>query len=148
MNATIEEIQTAIKNSSPTTKVYVGCDSKISSKGKMAKFATVVVLHIDGKHGGKLFSIVETEPLFGSIKTPKMRLLREAQKAIDIAAQIAEVVGDRPFEVHLDFNTNEDHKSNVAVKEASAYVLGTLGFRPKFKPQAFAASTAADKLVH
>lgn len=148
MNSTIQEIKEAIENSSKTTKVYVGCDSKVTHRGKMAKFATVVILHIDGKHGGKLFSIVSQEAIFGSAKTPKMRLLMEAQKAIAIAAEIAEVVGDRPFEVHLDFNVNEEHKSNVAVKEASAYVLGTLGFKPKFKPQAFAASTAADKLVH
>lgn len=147
MNATIQEIQEAIINSSLTTGVYVGCDSKISNKGKTAKYATVVVLHIDGKHGGKLFSIVEQELLYGNIKSPRLRLMTEAQKALNIACQIADVVGDRPFEVHLDFNTNEQHKSSAAIKEASAYVLGMLGFRPKFKPDAFAASTAADKLV-
>lgn len=148
MNATIEQIQQAIRESSLTTRVYVGCDSKISNKGRRAKYATVVVLHIDGKHGGKLFSIVEDEPLYGTPKSPKLRLMMEAQKALNIACQIADVVGDRQFEVHLDFNTSDQHKSHSAVKEASAYVLGTLGFRPKFKPQAFAASTAADKLVH
>lgn len=147
MNATIEQIQEAIIASSPTSRVYVGCDSKITNRGKMAKFATVVILHIDGKHGGKLFSIIEHEPIFGSPRTPKMRLLTEAYKAIDIAAKIADVVGNRPFEVHLDFNMNAEHKSNAAVKEATAYVLGTLGFKPKFKPHGFAASTAADKLV-
>jgi predicted RNase H-related nuclease YkuK (DUF458 family) len=148
MNATIEQIQDAIKTSSPSTKVYVGCDSKIVMRGKKARFATVVILHIDGKHGGKLFSIVEEEPIYGSVRTPKMRLLTEAYKAIDVAAKVAEVVGDRHFEVHLDFNLSDQHKSNAAVKEATAYVLGTLGLQPKFKPHAFAASTAADKLVH
>lgn len=148
MNSTVENIKQAISTSSLTTKIYVGCDSKIIRKGKVAKFATVVVLHIDGKHGGKLFSIVDEEPLYGNAKSPKMRLLREAQKALDIACEIADVVGDRAFEVHLDFNVNEQHKSSSAVKEATAYVLGMLGFSPKFKPQAFAASTAADKLVH
>jgi predicted RNase H-related nuclease YkuK (DUF458 family) len=148
MNATIEEIQEAIRKSSMTTKVYVGCDSKILMRGKMAKFATVVILHIDGKHGGKLFSIVQTEAIFGSPRTPKMRLLTEAYKAIDIASKIADVVGDRHFEVHLDFNLNEQYKSQAAVKEATAYVLGSVGIRPKFKPDAFAASTAADRLVH
>ncbi len=97
MNATIAEIKEAIQKSSVTSKVYVGCDSKLSMRGKMAKFATVVILHIDGKHGGKLFSIISQEPIFGSAKTPKMRLLMEAQKAINIAAEIAEVIGDRPF---------------------------------------------------
>jgi predicted RNase H-related nuclease YkuK (DUF458 family) len=148
MNATVEEIQDAIRKSSPSTKIYVGCDSKIVMRGKRARFATVVVLHLDGRHGGKLFSIIDEEPIYGSPRTPKMRLLTEAYKAIDIASKIAEVVGDRHFEVHLDFNLSDQHKSNVAVKEATAYVLGTIGIQPKFKPHAFAASTAADKLVH
>jgi predicted RNase H-related nuclease YkuK (DUF458 family) len=147
MNATIEEIVEAVRTSSKTTRVYIGCDSKIHRKGMYAKFATVVILHIDGRHGGKLFSMVEDEKIFGSHKSPKMRLLMEAYKAIDIASKVAEVIEDRPFEVHLDFNMNAEYKSNAAVKEATAYVFGTLGFSPKFKPEAFAASTAADKLI-
>lgn len=147
MNAKIEEIQNAIRKSSKTTKVYVGCDSRLCLKSFTIKFATVVILHIDGKHGGKLFSIVDEEPMYGNYKSPKMRLMKEVQKAIDIATKVAEVIGERPFEVHLDFNTNSEYKSNVCVREATSYVLGTVGFKPKFKPYAFAASTAADRLI-
>jgi len=152
MNATVEEIKEAIRRSSKTTGIYVGCDSKIAGRGlrKYVKFATVVILHIDSKHGGQLFSIVDVEPLydFKNFKNPKLRLMNEAYKAIAIACDIAEVVEDRPFEVHLDFNLNPQHKSNACVKEATGYVLGTLGFEPKYKPDAFAASTAGDRLVN
>jgi len=152
MNATVEEIKEAIRNSTKTTSVYVGCDSKVAGRGKnkYVKFATVVILHIDSKHGGKLFSIIENEPLhqFKNFKSPKHRLMNEAYKAIGIACSVAEVVEDRPFEVHLDFNINAEHKSNTCVKEATGYVLGTLGFEPKYKPNAFAASTAGDRLVN
>lgn len=147
MNATIEEIQEAIKNSSKTTKVYVGCDSKVTHKGTRAKFATVVILHLEGCHGGKLYSIIEEENVYGDLRNPKMRLLTEAHKAIEVASKVLDVIEDRPFQLHLDFNLNEQHKSFAAVKEATAYVLGVLGCKPLFKPNAFAASTAADKLV-
>lgn len=147
MNATLEQIKQAIAQSSKTTKVYVGCDSRYCPRVEIVKFATVVILHIDGKHGGKMFSIVDQKPMYGNVKSPKMRLMMEAQKAIEMAAEIADIIEERPFEVHLDFNINTDYKSSVCVKEATSYVLGTVGFKPKFKPYAFAASTAADRLV-
>jgi predicted RNase H-related nuclease YkuK (DUF458 family) len=77
-----------------------------------------------------------------------MRLVNEAYKAVDIASQIMDVVGDRHFELHLDLNSNPKYKSNTAVKEALGYVIGVLGFDAKLKPYAWASSTAADRLVH
>ena len=146
MTFNVEEVREAILNSSPKSKVYVGCDSKRGKKGKV-RFATVVILHIDGKHGGRLFSLVEEEQYYDDPKKPKMRLLAEAYKAVGVANDIMEAVGDRDFELHLDLNTNPKHRSNLAVKEALGYVLGMLGLDAKLKPEAFAASSAGDRLV-
>jgi predicted RNase H-related nuclease YkuK (DUF458 family) len=51
------------------------------------------------------------------------------------------------MEVHADINTNPQFKSNVALSEATGYILG-MGFAFKTKPEAFASSSCANKMVH
>jgi predicted RNase H-related nuclease YkuK (DUF458 family) len=51
------------------------------------------------------------------------------------------------LEVHADINSDPSFKSNVALKEAMGYILG-MGYTFKAKPDAFASSYCADRLVH
>jgi predicted RNase H-related nuclease YkuK (DUF458 family) len=51
------------------------------------------------------------------------------------------------MEVHADINTNPQFKSNVALSEATGYILG-MGFAFKAKPEAFASSSCANKIVN
>jgi predicted RNase H-related nuclease YkuK (DUF458 family) len=143
----IENLKLAIAESSKETKVYVGCDSKRYADGRV-KYATVVILHINGNNGCKMYSFIDNENDYNKASNPKMRLVQEAYKAVDLATQIMDVVQDRHFELHLDLNSNPKYKSNTAVKEALGYVIGVLGLDPKLKPYAWASSTAADRLVH
>jgi len=55
-------------------------------------------------------------------------------------------LADRPVEVHLDINPNEMHASSCVVQQAIGYIRGTCNVIPMVKPQAFAASYAADRL--
>jgi len=50
------------------------------------------------------------------------------------------------LEVHADINTDPHFQSNIALKEAMGYILG-MGFEFKAKPDAFASSSCADKVV-
>jgi len=50
------------------------------------------------------------------------------------------------MEVHADINTNPSFKSNDALKEAMGYILG-MGFAFRAKPDAFASSSCANKVV-
>ncbi|MND58555.1 hypothetical protein D3C76_212330 [compost metagenome] len=136
----IPDVIRSIQESSATTKVYVGADSK-RVKGKVV-YVTVVVLHFDGNKGGKIFKEITVEPWYGNIKG---RLMNEVYNAVGIGYQIVEHLQGRPFEIHLDLNPDDRHKSNIAVKEAVGYVLGTFGFRPKLKPEAWCGSTVADR---
>ncbi|MDG2419852.1 MAG: ribonuclease H-like YkuK family protein [Saprospiraceae bacterium] len=43
-------------------------------------------------------------------------------------------------------NTDPHFQSNIALKEAMGYILG-MGFEFKAKPDAFASSSCADKVV-
>ncbi|PNX47997.1 MAG: hypothetical protein BV459_03280 [Thermoplasmata archaeon M11B2D] len=138
----VAEIRKAIEESTETTSIYVGADSKKCRDNVV--YATVVVLHFDSKHGGKIFKDIKIEPYYGSVR---QKLMFEVYKAADIAYKIMDVVGARRFQIHLDLNPNKDQLSNIVVKEATGYILGTVGFAPTLKPDAFAASTAADEFA-
>jgi predicted RNase H-related nuclease YkuK (DUF458 family) len=142
----LEEAKEYIANSSEASSIYIGCDSKRFGKKdkRFVAFACVVLIHLDTKHGAKMFSFKRVERDYGSLR---QRMVNEAIMACEIGYEVREAAGDRTFEIHLDINPDKRHKSSVAIKEATGMVLGMFGENPKVKPEAFAASTAADKLV-
>ena len=114
-------------------------------KGKETEFATVIVFLREG-HGGFMFIHNEkTKQQF----TIKERMLLEVAKSIEIAYELCNLftVYDVDMEVHADINTNPHFKSNDALKEAMGYILG-MGFAFKAKPEAFASSSCANKVVN
>lgn len=135
-----------IKNSSKDSSVYIGCDSKVFKANDrwFARYTTVIVVHRDSKHGAQVFHYSETLPDFKNITA---RMTTEAAHAIQVFEAISDVIGDRHVEIHLDINASPVHKSNAAAAQAIGYVLGSTGIKPKIKPEAFAASYAADHCV-
>ncbi len=131
-----------IIESSDDSKVYVGCDSiRVKKNGIWyARFATVIVLHMDGRHGCKLFHEVTLERDFGN---REMRLMREAGLAYELSLELIPLIGNKHLEVHLDFNPDPKFGSNSVVSEATGWCKG-LGLDYKIKPDAPVASYAAD----
>lgn len=80
--------------------------------------------------------------------TIKERMLSEVSKSIEIAYSLCDLLDkyDVDLEVHADINTNPQFKSNPALREAMGYILG-MGFAFKAKPEAFASSSCANKVV-
>ena len=124
-------------------KVCIGTDSQV--KGRETEFATVIVFLREG-HGGFMFIHNEKTLLKYSIKE---RMLVEVAKSIEIAYELCDLFTtyDVDMEVHADINTNPHFKSNEALREAMGYILG-MGFVFKAKPDAFASSYCANKIVH
>ncbi|MFZ4059510.1 MAG: ribonuclease H-like YkuK family protein [Ferruginibacter sp.] len=124
-------------------KVCIGTDSQV--KGKLTEFATVIVFLRQGR-GGFMFMHNETTLIKYSIKE---RMLVEVAKSIEIAYELCDVFTrfDVDMEVHADINTNPQFKSNEALREAMGYILG-MGFAFKAKPEAFASSSCANKVVN
>jgi len=137
----IEEVKEFIRGTSERSAVYVGCDSR-QVRDKTV-FVTVVVVHIDSCRGAKIFWKVEK---VSRIRSLRQRLMEEVSRAVFMALEIAEVVGERPFEVHLDINPNPEHNSSVILKEAIGYVLAQ-GLKPVVKPNSIAATTVADYIT-
>ena len=124
-------------------KVCIGTDSQV--KGSETEFATVIVFLREG-HGGFMFIHNEKTLQQYSIKE---RMLVEVAKSIEIAYELCNLftLYDVDMEVHADINTNPAFKSNDALKEAMGYILG-MGFAFKAKPEAFASSSCANKMVN
>lgn len=128
-------------------KIYLGCDSiKYKKHGKwFARYAVVIVLHINSKNGCRIFSTIVREPDFDPTgKKPGMRLMREVYLVAECFDLFMDVLIDREIEIHLDVSPDKMHKSNAVASQACGYILGTCGVEPKIKPEAFAASYAAD----
>ena len=132
-------------------KVCIGTDSQV--KGKITEFATVIVFIRKGK-GGFMYIHNETTKQKMSIKE---RMLTEVAKSIDVAYALCNIFSrySVDMEVHADINTNPSFKSNDALKEAMGYIMGMPvrpghpggGFAFRAKPDAFASSSCANKLV-
>ena len=124
-------------------KVCIGTDSQV--KGKDTEFATVIVFLREG-HGGFMFIHNDKTQQRYSIKE---RMLVEVAKSIEIAYELCNLftVYNVEMEVHADINTSPNFKSNDALREAMGYILG-MGFAFKAKPEAFASSSCANKMVN
>ena len=123
-------------------KVCIGTDSQVH--GSVIEFATVIVF-LREKKGG--FMYIHNEKMQQTMGI-RERMILEVAKSVDVAYNLCELL-DRfkiELEVHADINTDPHFQSNVALKEAMGYILG-MGFVFKAKPDAFASSSCADKVV-
>ena len=144
-----DELKAFIESQGPNTKIYLGADSeRYRSNGVWwAEYTVAVVVHIDGRHGCRIFGEVTRERDYDQRRDrPSMRLMNEVHRASEMFLRLAPVLADRPVEVHLDINPNELHGSNCVIQQAIGYIRGTCNVIPMVKPRAFAASYAADRL--
>ena len=76
------------------------------------------------------------------------RMILEVAKSVEVAYALCDLLDEHKveLEVHADINTDPHFQSNAALKEAMGYILG-MGFVFKAKPNAFASSSCADKVV-
>lgn len=148
----IEEMVNLLYDMDSGTKVYLGCDSvRYAGKDgrKMARFATVAIVHMNGNKGCRIFSNVSHESDYDmKANRPKMRMMKEVQKVCELYNQIGPFIDEFDVEIHLDINTDPKHGSNCAASEAAGYVLGMTGIEPKLKPESWAASFGADGVAH
>ena len=139
----VEEAIIRETNAGYKLKVCIGTDSQV--RNTETEFATVIVF-LREKRGGFMFiSNDRTKQPY----TIKERMLVEVAKSIEIAFELCDLFNqyDVDMEVHADINTNPQFKSNEALREAMGYILG-MGYAFKAKPDAFASSCCADKMVN
>lgn len=123
-------------------KVCIGTDSQV--RAEIVEFATVIVF-LREKKGGFMFINNSREKIKMGVKE---RMITEVAKSVDIAYRLCPVLEkyDIALEVHADINTDPAFQSNLALREAMGYIL-SMGFVFKAKPDAFASSSCADKVI-
>jgi predicted RNase H-related nuclease YkuK (DUF458 family) len=141
-----EAVEQAIRKeheSGNALKVCIGTDSQV--KGQETEFATVIVFLRKGS-GGYMYIHHESTRQHLSLKE---RMLMEVAKSIEVAYPLCELFDKYQvdMEVHADINTNPQFKSNEALRDAMGYITG-MGFTFKAKPEAFASSSCANKVVN
>ena len=123
-------------------KVCIGSDSQV--RGKVVEFATVIVFLREQKGG---FMFIHNSKMEKKMSL-KERMIMEVAKSVEIAYALCDLLDtyDVELEVHADINTDPSFQSNTALKEAMGYIL-SMGFVFKAKPDAFASTSCADKVV-
>lgn len=124
-------------------KVCIGTDSQV--RGETVEFATVIVFLREGRGG---FMYIHNFKMEAKNMSLRERMILEVSKSVEVAYALCDLFDkyDVEMEVHADINTDPNFKSNVALREAMGYILG-MGFVFKAKPDAFASSACADKVI-
>jgi len=138
----VEKTLVREKKAGHRLKVCIGSDSQV--RGGVVEFATVIVFLREKKGGFMFISNDRSHKRMGL----KERMILEVAKSVEVAYSLCDLLDryDVELEVHADINTDPSFQSNVALKEAMGYILG-MGFVFKAKPDAFASSYCADKVV-
>jgi predicted RNase H-related nuclease YkuK (DUF458 family) len=144
----LDEVREFIRNTSDATRVYLGVDSEryILRDTWYADYTLAIVVHYDGCHGCKIFGEIQTERDYDQRKDrPRYRLMNEVYKVSKLYIDLAEALEDRHFEIHLDINSDDRQGSYCVMQEAVGYVRSMCNVIPMIKPNAFAATYAADR---
>ena len=147
----IDEVKAFIEAQSLETKIYIGGDSERFNIGNdwYADYTLAVVVHIDGKHGCKIFGEVQRERDWDQKKDrPRMRLMNEVMKIAELYLKLQDVLENRDVQIHLDINPDERYGSSCVIQEATGYIRGMCNVVPMVKPNAWCASYVADRLKH
>ncbi len=123
-------------------RILVGTDSEYLEK--QIDFITVIVVHRVG-HGARYFWKRQvTKSQFGL----HQRLWQEALISLSVSQELLKFISDKKlnfrFEFHLDLGTVG--KSSSSVKEIINLIRG-YGFDIRIKPESYAASKIADRLL-
>ena len=145
---------------SDDVKILVGTDSQ--NHGRTTAYSVVIVLHYGNNGGHVLYSnlsvkrmsekISEQSKKFMSdhnyeLNSMPARLWKEVELSLEVAQHLENNGVKKPNFIDLDINSNPKFGSNRLHDAAVGYVTG-MGYTPRTKPTAFAASYCADKLCH
>jgi predicted RNase H-related nuclease YkuK (DUF458 family) len=123
-------------------RIDIGTDSLVA--GRHSHFVTVVAMLNPGKGGRAIFRR-EVRPRIESLRE---RLLREVWLSVDLGLELnALIPASIDLTIHVDANPVPIHRSSHYVQELTAMVVSQ-GFRVALKPAAWAATHAADHVLH
>ncbi|MTI83361.1 MAG: hypothetical protein FH756_05510 [Firmicutes bacterium] len=125
---------------SSSYKIIIGSDSQVQND---TCFITAVVVHRLGK-GARYFYQKRVQRKINSLR---QKLFYETALSLELGGRITKYFADNgladlPVEIHID--AGENGKTRDLIKEVVGMVTGS-GFDAKVKPDAYGASSVADK---
>ena len=122
-------------------EILIGTDS--SMRSEQIDFVSAIVLHKVGK-GGRYFWTREKS---GRLPSLRQRIWREAWLSFQLAQRLMAALSTSSFlrfnlEIHVDIG--EHGPTKELIDEVVGMIIGS-GFAVRIKPQAYAASSVADK---
>jgi len=124
-------------------KISVGTDSFIKKQDCIFSLA-ICLYGADNQNGGRYF-IKRTS--IDKRKYPNLlqRILAEVQKSVELGLKLLELIPVLDIEIHLDVSGSDKNNGTSKFAEMlTGYAKGA-GFQCKVKPDAYAASSVADK---
>lgn len=128
-------------------RLVIGTDShdrRINGK-KLTNFVTAIVVHRVGK-GGRYFwkngKQTNIRSLRQKIYTETLRSINIAQNVVPLLSSTINKKNNVELEIHIDVGNSGDTRNMI--KEVVGIVIGN-GYTARTKPDAFGASTIADK---
>ncbi|ABB14506.1 MULTISPECIES: ribonuclease H-like YkuK family protein [Carboxydothermus] len=135
----IEEYIAGLPTSS--YKIIIGSDSQ--AKNNETVFVTAIVVHRIGK-GARYYYKKKSERHVVSLR---QKIFFETALSLEVGSQVAHYFSEHgraelPVEIHIDVGNSGETRE--LIKEVVGMVLGS-GFTPKIKPEAYGATSVADK---
>ncbi len=122
--------------------IYIGTDSQIYGAQKVV-FVTAVVIHFP-----RTTRIYYRKARVHRAMPLAERLFSEVHRSLEAARLIQPVAGRYavPIEIHVDVNGHSQFPSHQYLKGLIGYV-SSMGYRYRVKPEAFASTSCADRLL-
>jgi predicted RNase H-related nuclease YkuK (DUF458 family) len=132
---------TAALQESNDIKIYIGSDSQ--TVGNYTIYATVIVLH----YGNNGAHVLYSKERVNKVRDTFARLWNEVERSMEVAEYMHNNGLPRADYIDLDFNPDPKYRSNMVLRSAVGYVE-SMGYTPRTKPMAPAASYCADAICH
>jgi predicted RNase H-related nuclease YkuK (DUF458 family) len=124
-------------------KISVGTDSFIKKQDCIFSLA-ICLYGADNQNGGRYF-IKRTNIDKRRYSNLLQRILAEVQKSVELGLKLLELIPVLDIEIHLDVSgADKNNGTSKFAEMLTGYAKGA-GFQCKIKPDAYAASSIADK---
>ncbi|SDL05701.1 ribonuclease H-like YkuK family protein [Halarsenatibacter silvermanii] len=124
-------------------KLIIGSDSQPG--GDNCSFVTAVVIYRKGRGGRFFYYRDSSDNNFGM----KQRIFYEVSRSLEVASRLTGFLAeekelDEDIEIEIHVDVGENGPTSSIIKEVVGMVVGS-GYEALIKPEAYAASTVADK---
>ena len=138
-----EIINIILEHRDDNGKVSVGTDSFIKKQDCIFSLA-ICLYDGDSQNGGRYF-IKRTNIDKGKYPNLLQRILAEVQMSVELGLKLLELIPVLDIEIHMDVSGSDKNNGTSKFAEMlTGYAKGA-GFECKIKPDAYAASSVADK---